>query len=843
MANQPSDQSAGGAAAMRSLVERLRSLVAWLKTNPVRGGLYIAIGLLVIGGLAAATSALLPDPPKSAKELLKEAFVHLDAGNYKEARRLAGQSRTAPGAASPADGATLLVLGTALAADARQDLNPTQRRTLSLIAARYLEEARFQGVPKGRETDARLLLGRCLHDGERYAAAIPVLRDLQIEDPQQLQLVHQLLADCYLRIDPPALDKALVENQKLLASPGLSKHEQELARLQQAEILMQQKQWDEAQTALAAIPESSTVHATATLLTARVALRDVRQQALQDGPTDPDFSAQCEALLAELQRLQESDSAAPDVVAQAQLLSALCLLGQKQETAALTQLSRVRRAFAGRPEALVAMLFEAEMLQEDGDATASLALYERLLHEAGSADAYHNPLLPLKELDARLTQAFDLYLAKNDYSEAATLAEATGPLLSEVRRCELLARAHRAWGQHLVKTAPEELAPRKVTEAEARDHFREAAAQMEKLAQLRIATRHYLDDLAASAQYYLEGHGFRQAVRVYRTLLRQAPSNLRPAALSGLGEALLSMGDPAAALRELNECCEMYPNHPATYHARFLAAQALEEQGKTAEAKQLLSDNLYKYSLTPQSADWRDSLFALGNLIYREAILYEARSRAEGVDSDDLDRRRSALIVLDQAHSLFRESLKILSEAVKRYPEAPQSIEARYRIAECYRHAAKWPRKRLSIITIETTRVSLHRQMQQDLQAAVEAYSQLISLLGDDKEPYRSPLERSILRNAYFARGDALFDLGRYDDAIKAYSAATNRFQHEPEALEAYVQIAACYRRLNRPVEARGTLEQARVVLSRIKSDADFLRTTCNTREQWSELLNWLATL
>jgi len=843
MANQPSNHSAEGAAPKRSLVGRLRSLPGWLKTHPVRGGLAMLIGLLVIGGLAAGTSAFLPEPQKSAKELLDEALVHLDAGDYKEARRLAAESRTAPGAAIPADGTTLLVLGSALAADARQDLNPTERRTLSLIAARYLEEAQFQGLPEGRETATRLLLGRCLNDGGRYAAAIPVLRDLHLDDPEQVRQVHQLLANCYLQLDPPALDKALAQNQQLLKSPGLTRHDEELAQLQRAEILMEQKQWDEARRVLVAIPESSAVHSTAALLTARIALRDVRQLSTKTGSPDPDFAAECQVIVAQLQKLQESDSAAPEVVAQAQLLSALCLLGQKQDTAALSQLSRVRRAFAGRPEALVAMLFEAEMLQHDDDAAASLALYERLLHEAGSADAYHNPLLPLKELDTRLTQAFDAYLSKNEFSSAAGLAAATGPLLSDVRRCELLARVHRAWGLHLIKSAPDELNPRKIAEAEARDHFREAAAQMEKLAELRIATRHYLDDLAASAQYYLEGHGFRQAIRMYRTLLGQAPANLRPEALSGLGEALLATDDPTAALKELNECCEMYPNHPETYRARLLAAQALEEQGKPAEAKQLLVDNLYKYSLTPKSADWRDSLFALGNLMYREAIADEARSRAEGVDSDDIDRRRSALVILERGHTLFRESLKTLSEAVNRYPDAAQTVEARYRIAECHRHAAKWPRKRLSIITIETTRVSLHRQMQQDLQAAVDGYSQLISVLGDDKEPYRSPLERSILRNAYFARGDALFDLGRYDDAIKAYSAATNRFQHEPEALEAYVQIAACYRRLNRPVEARGTLEQARMVLNRIKSDADFLRTTCNTREQWGELLTWLATL
>ncbi len=843
MANKPTDNSAGGAAAKRSLLGRLSGLPAGLKAHPIRGGLVLLVGLLVIGGGALATSALLPAKKKPASELLTVALTYLDAGDYKQARRIAAESRTAPGAANPPDGTTLLVLGTALAHDARLDLNPTERRTLNLIAARYLEEAQFQGIPEERRTQARLLLGRCLHGGGRYAAAIPVLRDLHLEEPAQLRELHEMLADCYLHITPPSLAKALAENESLLALPGLTQRDEELARLQQAQILMAQSEWDRSRAVLATIPDSSSVHADAVLLNARILLRDVGKPETLLDPPSPEFAAECETLIGQLRHLMQADDAAPDVVAQAELLTGVCLLGQRNDAAALTQLTRVRRAFAGRPEALVAMLYEAELQQRKGEEAEALALYERLLKEAGSADTWTNPLLSLKALDARLTLGFDSFLDADQFAEAVALASLTSPLLSEVRHNQLLAQAHLAWGEHLIKTAPKELALRQVVEAEARDHFRQAGAELEKLAELRIATRHYLEDLAASAHAYLAGHGFRQAARVYRQLLAQEPTQARPEALTGLGEALLSENDPAAALKALNECCEMYPNHPATYRARLLSALALEEQGKISEAKELLSDNLYKYSLTPQSADWRDSLYALGNLLYRDALMQEARSRIEGADSTDLDRRRSALVVLEQAHTLFRESLKTLTEAVKRYPTAPQAVEARYRIAECYRHSAKWPRKRLSIITIETTRVSLHKQMQADLQSAVDEYSQLISMLGDDKEPYRSPLERSILRNAYFARGDALFDLGRYEEAIKAYSAATNRFQHEPEALEAYVQIAACYRRLNRPAEARGTLEQARVVLNRIKPDADFLRTTRNTREEWGQLLTWLAAL
>ena len=65
-----------------------------------------------------------------------------------------------------------------------------------------------------------------------------------------------------------------------------------------------------------------------------------------------------------------------------------------------------------------------------------------------------------------------------------------------------------------------------------------------------------------------------------------------------------------------------------------------------------------------------------------------------------------------------------------------------------------------------------------------------------------------------------------------------------PEAVNAYYQIAACYRRTGRPSDARGTIEQAKVILSRIPSDdAAFVTTTSYTRQEWQKLLDWMAKL
>jgi tetratricopeptide (TPR) repeat protein len=424
------------------------------------------------------------------------------------------------------------------------------------------------------------------------------------------------------------------------------------------------------------------------------------------------------------------------------------------------------------------------------------------------------------------------------------LAEALIPPFSHTVAVERQATIHEEWARPLEGRASQEKPPQiEATEAEARKHWRQAGALWRQLADLRLATRYYLPDLARAADDLRRGQGYQQAEIIYTELLRQEPEQGEPEALVGLGETLLALGKTDEAIAALDRCRETYPRHPATYRARLLASMALKDQGKLPESQEMLIDNLYRFSLTPQSSEWRDSLFALGTLLYQQALELESRSRQEGVDRLEPEARRPGLALLEQSQAAFEEAIRTLSEAVQRYDKAPQATEARYRIAEAHRQSAKLPRKRLAGVTIETSKAALERQMQEQLQAAIDEYNKLITRLSEVQDVQRWPIEAAILRNCYFGRADALFDLGRYDLAIEAYSAATNRYQHDPESLEAYVQIASCHRRLGRISEARGTLEQARVVLQRINADADFKGTTRLARQDWVFLLDWLQKL
>ena len=829
----------------RSLLARLRERLPAFARNRY-AAFALAIGAVALIGILIGTAALFRGNPAANREiLLAEALSRLDAGEFQEARELATTLRELQDASSAERGAALYILGGVVLHEAEQHPQPDQRHILYLVASRYLEEAHIHGFPAGREADGLLQLARALNRSARHAPALPILQEALSANPDRAAELRRLLAESSLYHRPPKLVQALAHVRSWLAMADLQPGERQAALLLEGRVLLGLGKIVEAQASLATIPADSPALADAVMLRAEAALQAARQARAQ-GPDLPEPIRQSlVTAVAALESLSSTPNVDREQLPPAQLFVGQCreMLGDRRAAAA--HFDRLRRARFGRPEGTLATLFLAEFAREEGRPEEALEHYLRAIQQAGPRETYQNPWLPWEELEARLEAANADLVRTGHYSAAIAIAAAMAPLAPEETTLRLQVAAHEAWAQKLLEQADTQTALQaEVTRAEARGHFRQAGAQGERLAALRLATRHYVDDLARAGQHFQQGQGFRQAVRVYREFLRQNPPERVPESLVGLGESLLALGETDEALASLARCRDDFPSHPATYRARLLESRGWQEKGDLARAKDLLLENLYRHALTPKSSDWRDALYALGQLLYREACELETKSRVAGINALDPELKKDGLKLLEQSYATFQEAVHTLTEAVQRYPTAAQAVQARYWIAESYRHAAIWPRKKLTVTSIETSRLALNRQIQQELDAALVEYQSLIADLSNEQTlERRTPVEVAMLRNCYFGRADALFDLGRYEEAIRAYSDATNRYQHDPESLEAYVQIATCYRRLRRPNEARGTLEQARVVLQRIKPDADFLRTTRLDRQQWSDLLSWLRTL
>jgi outer membrane protein assembly factor BamD (BamD/ComL family) len=823
----------------------LRSALDWARSHPlwaIAGG----VGVLAAGIGVWGLMALIFPPAVDSHASLSAALELMQAGKIEAARSMAAELRGREQISYADRGAVLYILGSATASDAESHTNAAEQQVLFLVASRYLEEARLCGFPAAKEAEGLALLGKCLVLSGRPDEALPILKQSLAVNPLRQREIYELLIQAALAVQPPQPKPALDYNRRYLASGELTAEQRDRGRLQAAEIHLLLGDVEAGRAALADLPRESPVYVPASLLLVRMLLLEVDQWSQTGEPDRPLPAEVHDAVRSAIDALEEfvqGRQADSELRAQVQLLQALCHARLDEQGKAIGLFVRIRRTQVGSPLALAAAIFEADIHLASGRSEEALQLYERAIREAVPASIERNPWLPRSELENELSAAFRRFVESRDYARAVALAGVLPPLLDETLSYLWRAQAQHGWAEQLLaQAASQPLAAGEALRSQARTHFRQAGADYERLAELRIMTRNYLDDLSRSASDYLAGHGYVQAARVYRRFLQSDPQDGRAEALTGLGEALLAIGQADAALAALDQCGRSFPRHPASYKARYLGSLARTEQGNLAEAQKLLVENLYNHSLTPDSAEWRDSLFALGKLRWREGTEALTRSRSAGVPA--ASPAAGAEDDVERADAAFQEAIGLLDEAIRRYPQAEQAIEARYLLADSHRQAANWPRRRLESAAIEASKAPLVKQMQEELEAAAKEFSALIAELGNDRDGKgQSPLEQSILRNSYFGRADSLFDMGHYDEAAEAYSAATNRYQNEPESLSAYVQIAACYRRQDRQSEVRGTLEQARLVLARIRKDADFLRTTPYSRDEWNNLLNWLSAL
>lgn len=817
---------------------RFSGAIAWLRLRPLLGAaIIVPLLATIIGGVVAVTSWISEKPDHQA--ILARAWELLDAGQSREARELVAQLRRSPESKTSEQAAPLFIAGVAIAREAEQLPDPGRKKLLHLIAARYLEEAIYSGLSPLRETQALHEQGLSLLAAERFGEAAAALRQAVQRDAALAPELEPRLFDCYVRMTPPQPRSALEISDRRLARPKLSPKERSAVQLQRADLLLELGEPAAARAALAEVPAESPLFPQAEILAIRLDLADLAAPSL----TQEQVAAACQASIARLRAILGRGGNGEGVTVAAQLLIGLLYERQGDEQAALSQFARARRLFVGRPEAIVAGLHQAE-IDASADPAQALRAYRAVARDVGPRDAYHNRWLPAEQLNARIDKAVRTFLAAARYAEAAGVVDAFSEFLGPAPAALKQSEVERAWAAALAASAVSlSYRQREETLSEARAHYRLAAAADYRLAAARITSREYLGDLLRGANTYLLGQDYIRAAEVFREYLRQAPDLQRPDALVGLAEALTASREFPAAVEQLDQCLREFPLHPAAFRARLLAARAMAEMDQLPAAVERLEENLYRSALSPNSVEWRDSLFALGELQYRRGLAADTRSRIEGLNDRDPVRREAGLKRLEEARGLLLAAAETLSEAIARFPDAEETLPARYRIAEAHRRSARFPRERLRDAVIQTTRITLTRQQSVDLETAIRLYTEIITQLTDQHESQRNPVELKILRNAYFGRADALFDLGRYDEAIQAYSAATNRYQHEPEALEAYVQIAACYRRLKKWSEARGTLEQARLVLTRIRPDAQFTQATRLDRAGWGQLLEWLSTL
>ena len=472
---------------------------------------------------------------------------------------------------------------------------------------------------------------------------------------------HRLLATCYAEDAKPELDKALAENALYLADKNLSPADRQEGLLTRAGYLFRLHRTADCLALLDQIPPAAGLGGRATLLRGQILYEEAQTllakstataerappRAAQIGPGHRGLPPGAEPRYG-----QQPGYPAGDVPHGA-------LPGRVgRPPRRLEQLERTAKLFAGYPEALAATLQEAELSRQAKRDADALAAYRHVLGAITDPESFHNPWMTLEQLRGCVLAAYRGYLEARNFQMALQLSRMFYPLLPKTQVLELTAAVHTRWAQALLDEAGHVSIEKGQWLAHlGRAQWRQAGGVYLRLAQLELSDRQYPERLWTSANAYFQGQDYRNAARILQNYVKNEMRRRHPQALLTLGQALLAMNEAERALAAFEECVLDHPRDAAAYHARLLAAAIHAEKGRNQQAESLLQENLTGEHLTPDSQEWRDSLFAFGALLHTEGRYAEAARRLE--------------------------------EFVHRYPDASQGPAAHYLIADSYRQGGQ----------------------------------------------------------------------------------------------------------------------------------------------------------
>lgn len=808
--------------------------------------IFLLSGLVVLIGLATGTWWVFLTGGASEEQSLAAALTAYENGESNEAREIARQYVDDLLVEAPYQGTASFLLGAILSDEAHDYLNPRDRETVYRLAAQHLETAKQRGFPPGYEVRGEYLLGIAQYHAKQYEQAIKTLEAIYPEYPVRQMEIEDALAQSYLELIPRTnshMQSSLKWSELFHTHPNLTTDQQSEAQLRLARIQYELGQYDDSLTTLEKIPPTSQHYVDGVIVQGLISRR--RYQELLAAGEKEKAQDELNTAIRLFRKAAGNQLVAADSTRKASYLLAVMLRANDQLKEALEQASRTRKIYYRTHESVAAGLEEAELLRAEEKDEEAVEIYRRVLREANLGGHYDNPWIEEIEFRQRITRAIDAWKSAQHFEPAVEVAKVLRPIFPDDQALQIEAEVEYQWGEYLENQADKVPFDQSLElRAQSRFHFRRAGSVYLDLANFRFATGEYTNDLWKSASADLRGQDFSKAVEILAEYQRYETRDHKPRALVATARALIALDKAEEALGPINECLEFYPKDPSVYEARVLGGEAYMELGKLAEAKQVLAENLDDGQLEPSSREWQDSLFSLGQVLHLEGEMFEAQARVKGALEVAEAIPREAFQLLEQSNLSYQGAIKYLHAAVRRYPDDPRSIGARYLIAECHRRSSMLPKKKFRLVNIETQRIKFDKEVKDHLERAAEIYSGLINELTNKLEDQTQlhPVEANILRNCYFAQGAAMFELQRFKDAIEAYSTASNRYQTEAVSLEAFVQIAQCYRYMNQTAEARGTVEQAKIVLSRLAEGVDFSETTHGSRDDWRNYLDWLAT-
>jgi tetratricopeptide (TPR) repeat protein len=719
-----------------------------------------------------------------------------------------------------------------------QKQNDRERVESFRAAVRHLDQATSIGLDDEHRLECEFALGISRSAiGDAFGAEEPLKRIVNLSQgdkapnpPPEFFAAAAALQESYLDLRGPShLRQAIALNDLVLKKANLDLKERDQTLLRRAQINVALHDGEQAQKALEQVSAEAAARPATILIRAQVDIADQRFQEAQHA---------LEPLAGKAFGL---DSLYPR--------QALYLLGvsyevQKDYENALRKYSDVVRGYANSPEGLAANVRRAELLRKAQRWEEALDAYVRAL-EMLKGTGFSNRWLRLEEFRAIVVAAWDDLRRTHAYEFAVELAKHMRPLFPPDKAYEAVERVATAT-QLLASQLDAEIADRPYRAREQRrgellERWRTSGKAFADLAEALQESPRFPDVLWTSAEHYRLGHDYQDALAEMTRFINTQPRQRLPLAYVRRGEILMDLGRYDEAMDHFERVLVEYPLDIASYPAMYLVGACEVERNHPDKAVQAWQRVLHDPHLDPSANEWQQSLFALGRLQYQIALTMPAPASTTPTANSNPGETRPRPMA---AYDCLDEAIRRLQEFVSRYPKRPEAAEARFLLAKSLRDRAMLPRFQLKRAETDNARKELKAKIQGLL---TEAQTQLEALLDSlqmgESAGMLEPLEQRMFRDAYFERAHNLFALEKYDRAIEAYTNAANRYAEDPSVLLAYIQMANCYDRLGKPLDARGVAIQAMLIHKNMTEKAFTRDKTLMTRDEWRTWLEWAGSL
>ncbi len=349
-----------------------------------------------------------------------------------------------------------------------------------------------------------------------------------------------------------------------------------------------------------------------------------------------------------------------------------------------------------------------------------------------------------------------------------------------------------------------------------RGHFGEAGRLYGRLAKLRV-----LQAGAAQAASWESAWCFYQAgltdeaIESLQVFVREyGTSEHAPEAMYRLGASLQAAGRVDEAIRVYESLLERFGRTPAAFASLVPLARCHVVLGPghyEAAEKVLLTivqeDPAQPPLFTPLAPEFRDALLELAGLYMRWGKPERAIERLE--------------------------------QALALYPDDPEVTRMQYQLADAYRHSGLALRSAVAGMKPSAQAEEMAQESLRRLGRAKDLFDKVAGRLDMAAGPLKS-VEQVYLRTSYIYRADCAFDTGQFAQAAELYGRVAWRWQSDPIALSAYVQIVRSYVAAGETDAARSALARARWILRKIPDERFGQPPDSRSRAYWTQMFDWV---